>query len=61
LAFSLDLHVLVHFSNAGLAVVVRIASERGRDNAGASARTRTVSLLHLAWSGDGRVVEGEVG
>jgi hypothetical protein len=42
LAFSLDLHVLVHFSHAGLAVVVRIASERGRHNAGASARTRTV-------------------
>jgi hypothetical protein len=42
LAFSLDLHVLVHFSDAGLAVVVRIVSERGRHNAGASARTRTV-------------------
>jgi hypothetical protein len=42
LTFSLDLHVLVHFSDAGLTVVVRIASERRRHNAGASARTRTV-------------------
>lgn len=61
LAFGLDLHVLVHLSNAGLAVVVRITSGSGRHNAGASARARTVSLLHLAWSGNGRVVEGEVG
>ena len=62
--FGLDLHVLVHFSQTRLAVVVRhrhmgIVSGCGRHHAGTPARAR--GLLHLAWSGDGWVVEGEVG
>jgi hypothetical protein len=63
-AFGLDLHVLVHFSQTRLAVVVRhlwVVAGCGRDNAGTPARARAVGLLHLAWSGDGRVVQGEVG
>ena len=64
LAFSLDLHVLVHFSQTRLAVVVRhrhmwVVSGCGRDNTGTPARAR--GLLHLARSGDGWIVEREVG
>ena len=62
--FSLDLHVLVHFSQTRLAVVVRhrhmwVVSGCGRDNTGTPARAR--GLLHLARSGDGWIVEREVG